>query len=101
LYEDDVLSLIFSSKKKDFEYDEEYLAQLSLFMLVIGCSPRFQIQTDTPFPGDFDNYQSFKFFNPANMPASNFSFDEEAKKVIYDAVATEMKATGVSKHPGG
>jgi hypothetical protein len=41
-------------------------------MLLIACSPRFQIQTDTPFPGDFDNYQSFKFFNPANMPASNF-----------------------------
>jgi hypothetical protein len=63
-------------------------------MLLIACSPRFQIQTDTPFPGDFDNYQSFKFFNPANMPASNFSFDEGAKKVIYDAVATEMKARG-------
>jgi hypothetical protein len=67
---------------------------MSLFMLLIACSPRFQIQTDTPFPGDFDNYQSFKFFNPANMPASNFSFDEGAKKVIYDAVATEMKARG-------
>lgn len=70
------------------------ITSIMLFMLVIGCSPRFQIQTDTPFPGDFNNYKSFKFFNPANMPASNFSFDEEAKKVIYDAVATEMKARG-------
>ena len=65
-----------------------------LFVLVNGCSPRFQIQTDTPFPGDFNNYHSFKFFNPANMPASNFSFDEEAKKVIYDAVADEMRVRG-------
>ena len=65
-----------------------------LFILFIGCSPKFQIQTDTPFPGDFNAYRSFKFFNPANLPASNFSFDEEAKKVIYDAVADEMKARG-------
>jgi hypothetical protein len=59
-----------------------------------GCSPGFKIQTDTPFPGDFTDYRTFKFFNPANMPASNFSFDEEAKQVIFDAVADEMKARG-------
>ena len=66
-------------------------------MLLVGvaaCSPKFKIQTDSPFPGDFDRYNSFKFYNPANMPASNFSFEEQDKKVIFDAVADEMKARG-------
>jgi hypothetical protein len=60
----------------------------------LGCSPKFRIQSDTPFPGDFDSYKTFKFFNPANMPASNFSFNEESKLVIYDAVADELKSRG-------
>lgn len=61
---------------------------------MISCSPKFKIQTDTPFPGDFKSYNSFKFYNPKNMPASNFSFVEEDRKVIFDAVAEEMKVRG-------
>jgi len=67
------------------------------FFLIVGlyaCSPSFKIQSDSPFPGDFDTYKTFKFYNPANMPASNFSFDENLEKVIFDAVADEMKARG-------
>jgi len=62
--------------------------------VMIGCSPKFRIQSDSPFPGDFGSYKSFKFYNPANMPASNFSFDENLKHVIYDAVSEEMKSRG-------
>ena len=65
---------------------------MSLF--IISCSPKFKIQSDTPFPGDFQNYKSFKFYNPNNMPASNFSFEENDKKVIFDAVGDEMKSKG-------
>ena len=60
----------------------------------VSCSPKFKIQSDTPFPGDFQNYHSFKFFNPSNMPSSNFSFEEADQKVIFDAVSDEMKARG-------
>ena len=61
---------------------------------LFSCSSSFKIQSDTPFPGDFESYTTFKFFNPENMPATNFSFDEDMKKVIFDAVASEMKAKG-------
>lgn len=63
-----------------------------VFLAAISCSPKFKIQSDKPFPGDFNSYQTFKFFNPANMPASNFSFDESLEEVIFDAIADEMKA---------
>lgn len=66
----------------------------------IACSPKFKIQSDTPFPGDFKNYHSFKFYNPNNMPASNFSFEEKDRKVIFDAVGDEMKARGYTSIQG-
>ena len=66
-----------------------------LFLIFsVSCSPKFRIQTDTPFPGDFQHYHSFKFYNPENIPASNFSFEESDQKVIFDAVAQEMKMRG-------
>ncbi len=63
-------------------------------ILLIGCSPKFKIQSDTPFPGDFKNYHTYKFYNPENIPASNFSFDKNDQKVIFDAVSKEMKSRG-------
>jgi hypothetical protein len=67
---------------------------LFITLFLVGCSPKFKIQSDTPFPGDFKNYHSFKFFNPNNMPASNFSFDENSQNIIFDAAGDEMKAKG-------
>ena len=49
---------------------------LLIFAVLFACSPKFTIQTDKPFPGDFKDYHTFKFFNPKNLPASNFSFEE-------------------------
>ena len=63
-------------------------------LFVVGCSPKFKIQTDTPYPGDFKNYHSFKFYNPENIPASNFAFEDNDKKIIFDATAEEMKSRG-------
>ncbi len=65
-----------------------------VFLTTISCSPKFVVQTETPSSGNFASYQAFKFYNPANMPASNFSFNEEDKKTIFDAVAEEMKNRG-------
>ena len=67
---------------------------LLAILFIVGCSPKFKIQTDTPYPGDFKNYHSFKFYNPENIPAANFSFEERDKKVIFDATAEEMKSRG-------
>lgn len=68
---------------------------LYFFLLIlVGCSPKFKIQTDTPFPGDFEKYKSFKFYNPNNLPGSNFSFEDSDKTVIFDAVGDEMKSRG-------
>ena len=63
-------------------------------LFIVGCSPKFKIQTDTPYPGVFKNYHSFKFYNPENIPASNFAFEENDKKIIFDATAEEMKSRG-------
>jgi hypothetical protein len=63
-------------------------------LVLTACSPKFKVQSDTPFPGDFGSYKTFKFFNPDNMPSSNFSFEETDKKVIFDAVADEMISRG-------
>ncbi len=46
------------------------------------------------YPGDFANYRTFKFFNPESIPASNFSFSESTKKLIYEAIAEEMRLRG-------
>lgn len=67
-----------------------------LVLLLVGCSPKFKIQTDTPSPGDFGKYKSFKFYNPNNLPGSNFSFKDSDKTVIFDAVGDEMKSRGYS-----
>lgn len=71
-----------------------------LIFLLVACSPTFKIQSDMPFPGDFGSYHSFKFYNPENIPASNFSFEENDKQVIYDAVASEMKIRGYKSVQG-
>ncbi len=67
---------------------------LAILLFFFTCSPKFSIQTDTPFPGNFESYRTFKFYNPANLPPSNFSFDEASKNVLFDAVADEMKSRG-------
>jgi hypothetical protein len=70
-----------------------YLVAGLLFSL-ISCKPTFKIQSENVQNKDFSRLNSYKFFNPDNMPASNFSFSDLNKKRIYDAVAEEMNRRG-------
>jgi hypothetical protein len=65
-----------------------------LFVLLNSCKPTFKIQSENVQNKDFSRFNSFKFFNPASMPESNFAFSDLNKKRIYDAVAAEMDRRG-------
>ena len=67
------------------------ITALAILVVPWACSPKFKISSDSPQPGKFKSYQTFKFFNPNNIPASNYSFSEENKTFIFDAIAAEMK----------
>ncbi len=70
------------------------LFYLAVLIVWTGCAPSISVHSDTPFPGDFTRYSTFKFFNPKNLPPANFAFSDEHKKALFDAVAGEMKARG-------
>lgn len=78
------------------------LIKKSFFLFVIllsaGCQSSFQVQTQSFRAVDFDTLNSFKFFNPRHLPKANFSFSEENKEIIFDAVAREFKEMGYSSH---
>jgi hypothetical protein len=63
-------------------------------VILITCQPAFKVQSERIYQNDFRRFDSFKFFNPKNMPEANFSFSETNKKRIYDAVAREFKKRG-------
>lgn len=73
-------------------------ALFCFFVSVAGCKTSFKIQTETFSRSVGTESKSFKFFNPQNLPKSNFSFSEENKKIIFDAVADEFKNMGYSSH---
>jgi Domain of unknown function (DUF4136) len=62
--------------------------------LISSCKPLFKVQSESISGMPPQKYNSFKFFNPQNMPESNFSFSDNNKKIIFDAVAREMKMRG-------
>lgn len=71
--------------------------RIYLFMILLSvssCKPVFKVQTETIQDISSAKYKSFKFFNPNDMPASNFAFSDKNKKIIYDAVAAELKTRG-------
>ena len=65
-----------------------------ILIVCISCKPTFKIQTESisDIPGS--KYKTFKFFNPNDIPASNFAFSDKNKKVIYNAVADELNQRG-------
>ena len=69
---------------------------LGIFYMVIGCKPTFKIQSEHIASIDNRAYKTFKFFNPSNMPASNFAFSDTNKKRIFEAIAEEMKIRSFS-----
>ncbi|MBR9998831.1 MAG: DUF4136 domain-containing protein [Cyclobacteriaceae bacterium] len=69
-----------------------FVAGLAVF--IISCKPTFRIQSENILDRDFSRFESYKFFNPESLPASNFSFSDKNKKRIYDSVAEEMNRRG-------
>jgi hypothetical protein len=67
---------------------------MALLVCLPGCSPKFNVSSDVISPDKFGSYSSFMFFNPEKLPASNFSFGEEHKTFLFDAIAEEMKKRG-------
>lgn len=62
--------------------------------LIVGCKSSFVIQSEDLTDESFFQKRTFKFFNPDNLPKSNFSFSEENKKIIFDAIAADLKTRG-------
>ena len=75
-----------------------YLLLIVTIFFFIACKPSFKVQSDLITRKDLSNYTSFKFFNPDNLPKSNFAFSEANKKRIFDATAYELKTRGYASH---
>lgn len=64
------------------------------FYFLPSCKPLFKIQSETITNFSYNQFRSYKFFNPKNMPESNFAFSDNNKKLIFDVIAGEMKSRG-------
>jgi len=72
---------------------------LFVAMMSWGCSGhKFTIQSTNVNPTNFDQFDAFKYFNPNKLPKSNFTFNEAQQKIIFDAVAGEMRQLGYKSH---
>jgi|GEM_PF-2421100 len=67
---------------------------VAIFFVIVGCSSTIKIQSEEIVHLPSEKYNSFKFFNVASQPPSNFSFSEENKKILFDATAAELKKQG-------
>ncbi len=71
---------------------------INIFILIIfvlsSCKTAVNITTEDFGKGIPSRYRTYKFFNPKNLPVSNFSFSEPNQKAIFDAVAAEMSLRG-------
>lgn len=67
---------------------------VSLLILLISCKTSFKVSSEDLSGNNLAKTKTFKFFNPANMPESNFAFSDTNKKRLFDAVAEEMKKRG-------
>ena len=61
-----------------------------LFISLTACKSSFKVSSENLTTRNLGRLESFKFFNPANMPAANFAFSDTNKKRLFDAVAEEM-----------
>lgn len=67
---------------------------LLMMAILLGCRSSFVIQSENLTDEHFTERRTFKFANPDNLPKSNFSFSEENKKIIFDAIASNLQARG-------
>lgn len=63
-------------------------------LIAFSCSPKFKVSSDVINAQRFDSYSTYMFFDPKNLPASNFSFSEENRTFLFDAIAKEMGSRG-------
>jgi hypothetical protein len=68
---------------------------LVLSLFTSGCSSTYKIQTEEIQELDFQEINSFKFYNPNKESEANFSFNEADKKTLYDATSKELKNLGL------
>jgi hypothetical protein len=61
---------------------------------VFSCKSTFKVQSEQIVKMSPGQYKSYKFVNPKNVPEANFSFSDKNKKIIFNAVAAEMKKRG-------
>lgn len=65
-----------------------------LALAISACSPSFKVSTEAPVNVREGSLRSYKFYNPSNIPVSNFSFSKENQKVLFDAIAGTMAEKG-------
>jgi hypothetical protein len=65
-----------------------------IFISLTACKSSFKVSSESLTTKNLGRLESFKFFNPANMPTSNFAFSDTNKKRLFDAVAEEMIKRG-------
>lgn len=68
-------------------------------LIFAGCaSGKFKVQSTIVKDTDYSQFDSFKYFNPNNLPKSNFTFNEAHQKLIFDLIAAELKDKGFTSH---
>ncbi len=75
-------------EKRGFVYFKYFVLMV---IYVSGCTFKLNIHSDQILPGHPADYHTFEFYNPANLPESNFSFNENQSKIIFESVAGEMQ----------
>ena len=65
-----------------------------LLISLTACKSSFKVSSENLTTRNLGRLETFKFFNPANMPAANFAFSDNNKKRLFDAVAEEMIKRG-------
>jgi len=81
--------------KKNIQMKKSVLLIGILFLFTIfSCKSSFKVSSENLTNKNLARLKTFKFFNPANMPPSNFAFSDTNKKRLFDAVADEMIKRG-------
>jgi hypothetical protein len=67
-----------------------------LLISLTACKSSFKVSSENLTTRNLGRLESFKFFNPDNMPEANFAFSDTNKRRLFDAVAEEMIKRGFS-----
>jgi hypothetical protein len=81
---------------KNFKRMKKLFVFGGILLLIVfsSCKSSFKVSSENLSKKNLARLKTFKFFNPANMPTSNFAFSDTNKKRLFDAVADEMIKRG-------